>query len=176
MRPQIWDCFSTREIAYQERVSRCSFFSRTTWKSENCSFCVQPVFVSFGSDNIDNKQSHVSIWGCFHNRIIFLVITLGGHLGSIIFYQIVLNFFAVLCTTCSSAVLHRRSICISAVYCQYIGNISEINMNISFKNISAIYPDWLHSFGTRSAVKILKVFTTTTDPQCNGWTMMDDGG
>ena len=42
MRPQIWDCFSTREIFYQERVSRCSFFSRTTWKSENCSFCVQP--------------------------------------------------------------------------------------------------------------------------------------
>ena len=33
-------------------------------------------------------------------------------------------------------------------------------MNISFENISAIYRDWLHSLGTRSAVKFLKVFTT----------------
>ena len=33
-------------------------------------------------------------------------------------------------------------------------------MNISFENISAIYWDWLYSLGTRSAVKILKVFTT----------------
>ena len=48
------------------------------------------------------------------------------------------------------------------IYRQYIGNISAIlAMNISFQNISAIYRDWLHSLGTRSAVKILKVFTTS---------------
>ena len=64
---------------------------------------------------------------------------------------------AVLCTTCSSAVLHLRLIYILAVYRQYIGKISELAMNISFENISAIYRDWLHSLGTRSAVKILKV-------------------
>ena len=36
---------------------------------------------------------------------------------------------------------------------QYIGNISGPEKNISFINISAIYPDWLHSLGTRSAGK-----------------------
>ena len=51
-----------------------------------------------------------------------------------------------------------------AVYRQYIGKISELAMNISFENISAIYRDWLHSLGTRSAVKILKVFTTHENP------------
>ena len=53
-----------------------------------------------------------------------------------------------------------RLIYISAVYRQYIANISELAMKISFEYISAIYRDWLHSIGTRSAVKILKVFTT----------------
>ena len=36
-------------------------------------------------------------------------------------------------------------------------------MNISFENISAIYWDWLHLLDTRSAVKILKVSTTSGD-------------
>ena len=32
IRPQIWDGSSTREgLAYQEKVSRCRFFLRTTW-------------------------------------------------------------------------------------------------------------------------------------------------
>ena len=68
---------------------------------------------------------------------------------------------------CSSVVLHPRLIYISAVYRQYIANISELAMKISFEYISAIiillYRDWLHSLGTRSAVKILKVFTTSTE-------------
>ena len=46
------------------------------------------------------------------------------------------------------------------IYRQYIANISELAMKISFEYISAIYRDWPHSLGTRSAVKILKVFTT----------------
>ena len=40
---------------------------------------------------------------------------------------------------------------------QYIGT----EKNISFKTISAIYRDWLHSLGTRSAGKFLKVASTT---------------
>ena len=61
---------------------------------------------------------------------------------------------------CSSVVRHSRLKYISAVYRQYIANISELALKISFEDISAIYRDWLHSLGTRSAVKILKVFTT----------------
>ena len=43
---------------------------------------------------------------------------------------------------------------------QYIGNILS-RKNISFINISAIYRDWLHSLGTRSAGKFLKVASTS---------------
>ena len=56
-------------------------------------------------------------------------------------------------------VLHLRHIGnISAIYQQYIGNISK---NISFINISAIYRDKLQSIGTRSAGKFLKIASTS---------------
>ena len=46
---------------------------------------------------------------------------------------------------------------ISETYRQYIGT----GKDISFINMSAIYQDWLHSLGTRSAGKFLKVASTT---------------
>ena len=49
---------------------------------------------------------------------------------------------------------------LNSVERQYIGNISGPEKNISFINISAIYRDWLHSLGTRSAGKFLKVAGT----------------
>ena len=55
------------------------------------------------------------------------------------------------------------------LYLRHIGNISASTIyrdqkNISSINISAIYRDWLHSLGTRSAGKFLKVASTTADP------------
>ena len=52
---------------------------------------------------------------------------------------------------------------LNSVERQYIGNISGPEKNISFINISAIYRDWLHSLGTRSAGKFLKVTGTNVD-------------
>jgi len=46
-------------------------------------------------------------------------------------------------------------------------------MNIFFENISAIYRDWLHSLGTRSAVKISKVFTTSINRVCKTGSYFD---
>ena len=53
---------------------------------------------------------------------------------------------------------------LNSVERQYIGNISGPEKNISFINISAIYRDWLHSLGTRSAGKFLKVASTSPQP------------
>ena len=50
---------------------------------------------------------------------------------------------------------------LNSVERQYIGNISGLEKNISFINISAIYRDWLHSLGTRSVGILLKVASTT---------------
>ena len=47
------------------------------------------------------------------------------------------------------------------IFVKYIGNISGVALDISLLNISAIYRDWLHSLGTRSAGKFLKVASTS---------------
>ena len=52
--------------------------------------------------------------------------------------------------------------CQETIYRQYIGT----GKNISFINISPIYRDWLHSLGTRSAGKSLKVASTSCLPFC----------
>ena len=46
------------------------------------------------------------------------------------------------------------------IFVKYIGNISGVALDISLLNISAIYRDWQHSLGTRSADEILKVSST----------------
>ena len=48
------------------------------------------------------------------------------------------------------------------IFVKHIGNISGVALDISLLNISAIYRDWLHSLGTRSADEFLKVSSTTT--------------
>ena len=47
------------------------------------------------------------------------------------------------------------------IFVKYIGNISGLALDISLLNISAIYRDWLHSLGTRSADEFSKVSSTT---------------
>ena len=51
------------------------------------------------------------------------------------------------------------------IFVKYISNISGLALNISLLNISAIYRDWLHSFGTRSADEFSKVSSTTAHTQ-----------
>ena len=49
------------------------------------------------------------------------------------------------------------------IYCQYIGpgcTRSAVDLK-RYSNISQVYRGWLHSLGTRSAIGLLKVFTTT---------------
>ena len=51
------------------------------------------------------------------------------------------------------------------IYRQYIGpgcTRSAVDFK-RYSNISQVYRSWLHSLGTRSAVDLLKVFTTSTD-------------
>ena len=78
------------------------------------------------------------------------------------------HFFAFVVIICGSPwliyLLPQVFDVLKHIFVKYIGNISGLALDISLLNVSAIYRDWLHSLGTRSADDFLKVSSTSSGP------------